>query len=100
MANRHAHKKLRAEIRARMVETGESYQRARAHIVTRKCPANTCTDLVPVTWYGLPATLATYETHGLCGAILIPSAKLWGHGYPNPFPQYSLLALMRSRGVA
>jgi hypothetical protein len=29
MANRHCHKKLRAEIRSRMARTGESYQKAR-----------------------------------------------------------------------
>jgi hypothetical protein len=100
MANRHAHKKLRAEICARMRKTGESYQKARASILSERRLPNVRADLLAVTWYGLPVTLATYETNDLSGAILIPSSKLWGHGYPNPFPHYALLALMRSRGAA
>jgi hypothetical protein len=100
MANRHTHKKLRAEICARMTRTGESYQKSRACILSQRRLPEVRADLVAVTWYGLPVTLATYETDGLSGAILIPSSKLWGHGYPNPFPQYALLALMRSQGAA
>jgi hypothetical protein len=100
MANRHAHKKLRAAIRARMAATGESYQKARACILSQRRLPHVRADLLALTWYGLPVTLATYETDDLCGAMLIPSSRLWGHGYPNPFPHYALLALMRSRGTA
>jgi hypothetical protein len=40
MANRSAHKKLRAEIRGRMTATGESYQQAYARVATRQPSAN------------------------------------------------------------
>jgi hypothetical protein len=71
MANRHSHKKLRAEIRDRMISTGEGYQTARQRILActragayqrahlaredRKTPA---VDLIPLTFFGLPVTLA------------------------------------------
>jgi hypothetical protein len=72
MANRHAHKKLRAEICARMTKTGESYQKARGCILSQRRLPKVRAALLAVTWYGLPVTLATYETDDLSGAILIP----------------------------
>jgi hypothetical protein len=88
MANRHSNKKLRAEIRARMESTGETYQQARARILARVRATNEPrTDLVAVSYFGLPGTLATVET--AAGEVMfafIPSSTLWGRGYPDPFP--------------
>jgi hypothetical protein len=100
MANRHTHKKLRAEIRARMIATGESYQKARARILSSVAAQDRPrTDLVPVSYFGIPATLATLETHGVAVLAVVPSSTLWGRGYPHPFPLPLLRGLLRTRGV-
>jgi hypothetical protein len=101
MANRHAHKKLRAEIRIRMAATGESYQQAHARVATRQVSATAPqTDLVPVSYYGIPLALATIEMHGMSVAVLVPSSRLWRHGYPGQSPVPLMRAAMRSRGAA
>jgi hypothetical protein len=67
MANRRANKKLRAETRARMVATGESYQLAlqrllrRPEVGRRTSPLPTTLDLIPIALFGTPATLVTFE---------------------------------------
>jgi hypothetical protein len=100
MANRHTHKKLRAEIRARMVAAGESYQQARAHVLSRTTSADGIrTDLVAFSYFGLPGTLATIERSGVAFAVVIPSSQLWGRGYPHPFPMPMVRAALRPRGV-
>jgi hypothetical protein len=97
MANRHTHKKLRAEIRARMAQTGESYQRARARILAPRVSAvGPQTDLVAFSCFGIPATLATIEMHGMAVALLLPSSSLWNHAKPHPSPVPLMLAAMRS----
>ena len=101
MANRHAHKKLRAEIRARMAATGESYQQAHARVATRQVSATPPrTDLVPVSYYGIPLALATFEMHGMSLAVLVPSSTWWRHGDPAQSPVPLMRAAMRSRGAA
>jgi hypothetical protein len=101
MANRHAHKKLRAEVRARMSATGESYQRAHARVATRRVSATSPqTDLVPVSYFGIPLVLATIETQGMSVAVLVPSSRLWRDGYPAQSPVPLMRAAMRSRGAA
>jgi hypothetical protein len=92
MANRHTHKKLRAEIRARVQKTGESYQQARARILSRGVALSVeHAELVPFSYFGLPATLATFELQGMTVAAFVPSSTLWGRGYPHPY----LLPLLR-----
>jgi hypothetical protein len=99
MANRHAHKKLRAEIRARMAETGESYQKARTCILAQKSGASDPkADLVHCSYFGFPLALATIEARGTAIAILVPSSRMWGRGYPQPYPPSLLRAAMRARG--
>lgn len=100
MANRHAHKKLRAEIRARMAATGESYQQAHARVATRQVTTAPQTDLVPVSYFGIPVALATIESHGVSIAALVPSSRLWRHGCPAQSPVPLMRAAMRSRGAA
>ena len=101
MANRHAHRKLRAEIRSRMAATGESYQKALAQIRLRRVsPSSARTDLVAVSYFGIPVALATIEMHGMSVAVLVPSSRLWRHGYPAHSPVPLMRAAMRSRGAA
>jgi hypothetical protein len=93
MANRHHHKKLRAEVLARMKATGESYQRALSAVTVsavtvpavtvsavtvgamtaRPRRATAIVDLVHFTRFGRPMTLATFagdaiDTFALFGA--------------------------------
>ena len=70
MANRHAHKKLRAEIRARMTETDESYQAAQRRVLARPRHRAGAVDLVAFTYFGVPATLATGEG-GLISTVTV-----------------------------
>jgi hypothetical protein len=65
MANRHHHKKLRAEVLARMKATGESYQRALAAVrvgaeAAGPRPRAGTVDLVHFTIFGRPMALATF----------------------------------------
>ena len=101
MANRHAHKKLRAEVRARMAATGESYQQAHARVATRQVSATAPqADLVPVSYFGIPLALATIEMHGMSVAVLVPSSRLWRPSYPAHSMVSLMRASMRSRGAA
>ena len=87
MANRHTHKKLRAEIRARIKTTGESYQQARARILSHTTLRNAPrVDLVPFSYFGLPGTLASFETEGAAMFAFVPSSRSWRRGYPHSFP--------------
>ena len=99
MANRHAHKKLCAEVRARMAATGESYQQAHARIATRPSTAMPRTDLVALSYYGVPMALATIEMHGMAVAVLVPSSSRWQRGSLTSVVPL-MLASMRSRGAA
>jgi hypothetical protein len=96
MANRHSHKKLRAEIRARMNRTGESYQRARQHVLADS-PDPTPrldVDLVRFRFFGAPMTLAT-TAGGVVNTVTILNASA-GAERPWPVPR---LALLLPRGV-
>jgi hypothetical protein len=61
MANRHHHKKLRVEIHARMARTGESYQKARDAILAPPEPSSPVVELMSITSFGVPVTLAMFE---------------------------------------
>ena len=98
MANQHTHKKLRAEIRVRMEATGEKFQTARARILAAARDRPT-TDLIPFSFFGLPATLATIDAWGFAVFAIVPSSRLSGHGYPHPFPAPLLRTLLRTKGV-
>jgi hypothetical protein len=104
MSNRHTHKKLRAEARQLAAATGEGYQHALQRIRMRtgagegsKRSARGSTPpsrdrsrrdgahLVAVTYFGRPATLATFEFHGRPVLMLVP------HPFQGrPFPGHSL----------
>jgi len=91
MGNRHHHKKLRSEVRARMARTGESYQRALARILGERAPreAVDAVDLVPITYFGVQAALATFEIAGRLAWVVVSSRHLGG-----PFPKSPLFGLV------
>lgn len=93
MANRHSHKKLRAEILARMARTGESYQVAREHIVGRSTQARREVDLVPFRFFGVPMTLATAEG-GPVHSVAVLGSPRSTRSFPLPF-----VAWLSSQGV-
>jgi hypothetical protein len=93
MANRHSHKKLRAEIRERMAKTGESYQAARARILVRPC-AQAAIDLVPFQFFGVPMTLMTAEGRIVDSIAVLRATSRSAPPYPLP-----LAALLRPRGA-
>jgi hypothetical protein len=70
MANRHAHKRLRAEVRARMRKTGASYQRTLERI--RK-QSRARVALTPILVFGHPRAIATLELHGMVMNVVVGS---------------------------
>jgi hypothetical protein len=89
MGNRHHHKKLRAEVRARMARTGESYQRALARIQSERAESATGTvDLLPIEYFGTPAALATFDIAGRLACIVVSNRYV-----PRPFPTSPMFAL-------
>jgi hypothetical protein len=96
MANRHTHKKLRAEVRARMTETGESYQAARNRILARPRPHASAVDLVPLTVFGVPMTLATGEDETFQTIAVINHAARAARSFALPSVAWRWL---RPRGV-
>jgi hypothetical protein len=92
MANRHSHKKLRAEIRARMASTGESHQAAHRRILALRSSARRgehtgVPELIATTYFGVPITVAAYEVLSHVRLILVsgsggPMGLPWGS--PSP----------------
>ena len=91
MGNRHHHKKLRSEVRARMARTGESYQKALARTLADRAPRGMVgsVDLVPIEYFGAKAVLATFEIAGRLAWVAFSSRPRGG-----PFPQNPLLGLV------
>lgn len=93
MANRRSHKKVRAEARARMAQTGESYQRALQHVLAEQVrrerfPAeheelDGC-ELTEFTYFGKPAMLATWRSFGTHGAMLLSDTLRHGLLWSKP----------------
>jgi hypothetical protein len=78
MANRHSHKKLRLEARARMARTGESYQQARQRLLALEASESVGPvsgfELLEFSYFGKPAILASWHSYGLPVAIVISEA--------------------------
>ena len=104
MANRHGHKQLQRAARARMAETGESYQRARAAVLmldkrarpprARSEATAIGVDLLPIRYFGLQAALATFEIAGRLSVLVLSGAQ--GRG---AFPLNPLIALGPPRAI-
>jgi hypothetical protein len=100
MANRHSHKKLRAEIRARMASTGEGYQVAHRRILALRSTARRIERagvpaLIATTYFGVSITVAAYEILSHVRLILVS-----GSGGPMGLPWSSASPLLiHSDGV-
>lgn len=95
MGNRHRNKKLRAAVRAAMVQTGESYQKTLSRLRPARPLATTPADgadLIAIEYFGLPLTLATFEILGNLSCVVTSARHL-----PLPFPKSPLFALARQR---
>jgi hypothetical protein len=88
MGNRRHNKKLRAEVRAAMASTGESYQKVLARVLAERAATPPPVDLVAVTYFGAPAILAAYLLAGRLACLVVSS----GH-HLGPFPRNPLVAL-------
>jgi hypothetical protein len=92
MANRHSHKKLRAEVRARMARTGESYQQARQKLLALRrsgsASAQACSgfDLLEFRYLGKPAVLASWHSYGVPIALFLSEAVR----LPLMFPRFGI----------
>jgi hypothetical protein len=91
MANRHHHKKLRAEARARMARTGESYQQARQRVLAPPSSAAVQAfsgfDLLEFSYFGKPAILASWHSYGVAVAIVLSEAVRRPLMFPRFAPQ-------------
>jgi len=91
MGNRHGNKQLWRAARARMAETGESYQQARASLLAApeaaRCVRATAratdvgADLTPVRYFGVALALATFQIAGKLSVMVLAGP----HGQ-GPFP--------------
>ena len=95
MGNRHHNRKLRAAVRAAMARTGESYQKALARLqsarqVSIALPRDV--DLIPIDYFGVPLTLATFELVGALSCVVMSVDHL-----PQPLPKSPLFALAGQR---
>jgi hypothetical protein len=92
MANRHSHKKLRAEIRSRMASTGESYQAALRQVLAlrgaeRRGERTSVPDLIAASYFGVPVTVAAYEVLSHLRLILVSGASgVMGLPWSSPSP--------------
>ncbi len=84
MANRHAHKKLRAEIRAHIAKTGDGYQTARNRILAARERQHDAVELVATRYFGMRMTLATFQTPSPYAVMISwELRKVEGWGYPS-----------------
>jgi hypothetical protein len=98
MGNRHHHKKLRADVRAAIATTGESYQQALCRLRSARRQAvapRAHVDLIPIDYFGIPLTLATFEILGDLSCVAVSGGRL-----PRPFPKSPLFALARQRALS
>jgi hypothetical protein len=97
MGNRHHHKKLRAQVRAAMAQTGETYQQALSRLSRgKRSPSFEAreVDLICIDYFGTPLTLATFEILENLSCVVMPSSRV-----PQPFPKNPFFALDRRRTV-
>jgi hypothetical protein len=73
-----------------MARTGESYQKALGEVLADRPlrGRRDALDLVPVAYFGIPVTLATYEIVGRLVCVVVSSSQ-----HQGPFPANPLVAL-------
>lgn len=98
MGNRHHDKKLRADVRAAMAVTGESYQQAllrlRGQLPAAAAPSRD-PDLIPIAYFGIPLTLATFEILGDLSCVVLSGSR-----FSRSVPKSPLFALARRRSMS
>lgn len=103
MANRHSHKKLQAKIRARMAETGQSYQQARQTLIALRSSSSAapqaCTgfELLEFHYLGKPAVLASWRSYGVPVAIVLSEVVRQPWRFPRFARQFAGSLLVGSR---
>lgn len=81
-----------------MAVTGESYQQALSRLRgarRRAAAATRDVDLIPIEYFGIPVTLATFEILGDLSCVAISGSR-----FPLPVPQSPLFALARRRSLS
>ncbi|HEY0463187.1 MAG TPA: hypothetical protein VGC79_03215 [Polyangiaceae bacterium] len=81
-----------------MAATGDSYQQALARVREKRrlaaAPSRDI-DLMPITYFGVPLTLATFQILGDLSCVVLSGSR-----FPEPVPKSPLFALARRRGVS
>ena len=98
MGNRHHDKKTRRAVRAAMAKTGESYQKVLCRLRSESARALALApdvDLVPIQYFGVPMTLATFELLGALSCLVMPANRQL-----PPFPKSPLFALARTHHLS
>lgn len=81
-----------------MARTGESYQKvlSRLRCQEREVVARASeVDLIPIAYFGIPLTIATFEILGDLSCVVTPGSLSFG-----PFPRNPLFALARQRSLS
>jgi hypothetical protein len=76
-----------------MAVTGESYQQALSRLLDARRRAAASTrdvDLIPIEYFGIPVTLATFEILGDLSCVALSGGR-----FPLPVPKSPLFALAR-----
>lgn len=82
-----------------MAVTGESYQQALSRLrdARRRAAAASTrdVDLIPIEYFGIPVTLATFEILGDLSCVAMSGSR-----FPLPVPKSPLFALARKRSLS
>ncbi|MEP7050798.1 MAG: hypothetical protein ABJB12_10610 [Pseudomonadota bacterium] len=80
-----------------MTVAGESYQQVLCRLRTLRNRASALKpeiDLIPIEYFGIPATLATFEILGDLSCV-----ALWGSRFTPPIPNSPFFGLARRRSL-
>ena len=80
-----------------MAVTGESYQQALSRLLDarRRAASTRDVDLIPIEYFGIPVTLATFEILGDLSCVAISGGR-----FPLPVPKCPLFGLARRRRLS
>lgn len=80
-----------------MAVTGESYQQALSRLrdARRRAASTRDVDLIPIEYFGIPLTLATFEMLGDLSCVALSGSR-----FPLPVPKSPLFAIARRRSLS
>ncbi|MEO7034968.1 MAG: hypothetical protein ABI548_13750 [Polyangiaceae bacterium] len=81
-----------------MAATGDSYQQALCRVRSERWPPAAPShdvDLIPIAYFGIPLTLATFEILGDLSCLVLSESRV-----PRPFPKSPFFALARQRSLS